>query len=596
MRKPTLFRKLFPKFLILSLTGFLALLYLGRYHFKNFYHDEKTLHLKNMATVLKKPVLGYIKVKDIKKLRGFIDQRARESQQRISVILIDGRVIADSSKNPDLLDDHGKRPEVIEALKGNVARIRRFSDSLNEDSIYVAVPLFDNGKVLAVLRHSYTTHALRPALWSYTYKVFWGTMILGVLFTILLTLTSKRVSSSLYRIQEKASDYALGNFSESIPVNSNDTFEINSLVHSLNEMAKKLGSLFKKIQGQRNEREAIFSGMSEGVLSVYMDGGIFHLNEAVCNFFDVPYSHDYKGVPLLDVFDNNQIYYFIDQVKEQSSVIEEEIELRNGKYLQVHGSILKQFNGDDLGILMVFNDITRIVKLENHRKDFVANVSHELRTPLTSIHGYVDILLAGEIDSDETRNEFLLIIKRNSERLRQITEDLLALSELDIERDQKSVQIELTELAPIIENAASACEAKAKHKEINLKVDSKGDALVSVNSRLIEQAVLNLIDNAIKYSDEKTNISITLRPNEVEKTISIVVADQGPGISKVHLERIFERFYSVDKARCRELGGSGLGLSIVKNIALVHEGSVHAESVEGEGSKFTITLPISHES
>jgi len=133
-------------------------------------------------------------------------------------------------------------------------------------------------------------------------------------------------------------------------------------------------------------------------------------------------------------------------------------------------------------------------------------------------------------------------------------------------------------------------------KEINLKLDYSSDALVSVNSRLIEQAVLNLIDNAIKYSDEKTSISIGLRPNQVEKTISIVVADQGPGISKDHLERIFERFYSVDKARCRELGGSGLGLSIVKNIALVHEGSVNAESVEGEGSKFTITLPISRES
>ena len=409
--------------------------------------------------------------------------------------------------------------------------------------------------------------------------------------TALLALNFRKLSTSLDRIQEKAKDFALGNFNQPIPVNPDDTYEIGSLVKSLNQMALKLGQLFDEIERQRNERQAIFNGMSEGVLSIYMDGGIFHWNEVVCNLFEVPYHVDYKGIPLTEVFKNNQVSNFAELVKKQHFFIEDEIELASGKVLQVHGSLLKEVQGDSLGVLMVFNDISRIRKLEGHRKDFVSNVSHELRTPLTSIQSYVETLLEGNVEDPSTRDRFLLTIKRNTEKLHQITEDLLALSELDLEKEDGKVTFELTELGPIVKGAIKNCEPKARCKEIELEMVSQKDVFNPVNSRLIEQALINLIDNAIKYSSEKTQVTITLAKDKEEKNILIQVADQGPGIDKDHLERLFERYYSAENSQNKELDRPGLGLSIVKNIALAHGGRVNVESVQGKGSLFTIILP-----
>lgn len=593
MTKPTLLKKLLIKFLILSITGFFALLFLGRFQFKNIYIEEKSLHLRNMALMLSDSVEDLIVSKDYEKLQDLIQKNSRFSEQRVTVVLSDGKVVADSKRDPAQLANHKSRPEIAKALTGEMGESLRYSDSLNEESIYVAVPLKADGNVLGVLRHSYVAHDLKPVLWSYTWNFFWLTLIVGVLFISLLAITTRDIGTSLNRIHEKARSFAMGDFGDPIPAQPNEPYEISSLVKSLNEMATKLGQLFSKIQRQKNEREAIFTGMSEGVLSIYMDDNIFHWNKSVCQFFDVPYSKDYKGVPYLEVFQNSQISNVVTRIKSQKSFVEEEVELNNGKVLQVHGSILKQDSGDDLGVLMVFNDITRLRELENHRKDFVANVSHELRTPLTSIQGYIETLLDGAVDNKELRERFLQTIKRNSERLHQITEDLLALSELDKEDGESSVQLEVSHLSAILSSAVKACENRAKQKNAELELIVDEDIFMPVNSRLLEQAVVNLIENAIKYGDSGNHVYIGLAKTDTEKNkLSIQVSDRGPGIPEEHLDRLFERFYSVDKARSRELGGSGLGLSIVKNIAHAHGGTVSVESKVGEGSTFSITLPL----
>ncbi|MCB0422968.1 MAG: PAS domain-containing protein, partial [Bdellovibrionales bacterium] len=415
------------------MTGFLVLLFVGRFQFKNIYLEEKTGHLRSMALVLSDSVLDLLKDKNYSKIRELVRKYSIESKQRITVVLSSGEVIADSKKSPSELVNHRDRPEIAEALDGQMSHSIRYSNSLKEESIYVAVPLILEGQVLGVLRHSYITHDLKPVLWDYTWNFFWGTLIIGVLFILLLVLTTRDIGASLNRIHEKARSFAMGDFGDPIPSLPNEPYEISSLVKSLNEMASKLGHLFSKIHRQRNEREAIFTGMSEGVLSIYMDDNIFHWNKSVCQFFGVPYSKDYKGLPYKSVFNNDQISKLVDEIKDCKSFIEEEIVLSNGKVLQMHGSILKQEDGADLGVLMVFNDITRLRELENHRKDFVANVSHELRTPLTSIQGYIETLIEGDVEDKELRTKFLKTIQRNAERLHQITEDLLALSELDKE-------------------------------------------------------------------------------------------------------------------------------------------------------------------
>lgn len=592
MHRPTFFKKLLPKLFILYVFGFLGLVGLGRYHFKDYYYHETTEHLLYAAELLQDPIQEFLLENDVKGLIAHIKKSSKKIKQRITVVLPSGKVLVDSERNAEEMDIHSDRPEILKAFSGEVGQSIRFSNTMKEEFIYVAIPLKVNGQVIGVLRNSYQTGKITPALNNFTWKLFTGSVALGILLIFLLSIVSRNVNSSLNRIQTKAQSYAEGKFDVLIPSDPDDSYEINSLVKSLNEMALKLGHLFNKTERQRNEREAILEGMSEGVLSVYMDNHIFHWNRAVCRFFDVPYTDHYKGLPLVEIFRNKQIHDMVDFIKSSNGVIEEEITLANNKILQVHGNILKKNDGTDLCVLMVFTDITKIRLLENHRKEFVANVSHELRTPLTSISGYVDTLLEGEVNSEEMQKKFLSTVKRNSDRLHRIIEDLLALSELDLENENNEIKLDKITISNLLEGAVSHIEEKATKKNTEITIEVPEDRPLQVNIRLIEQAISNLIDNAVKYSGENAKVQVKSSIDHQNQWVTIKIIDNGPGIPKDHQERLFERFYSVNKARSRELGGSGLGLSIVKNIILAHRGNVSVESEVGKGSVFSITLPM----
>lgn len=514
---------------------------------------------------------------------------SQNNKQRISIIDLNGKVLIDTEKEIQLLNNHANRPEVLMAKNKDIGISTRYSESLNEEALYLAMKISNKDKNLGYLRFSYISSNLKPVLTSYTYKVFWGTLILVLFFSILFNYASREIIQSLNRIRNASQNYSQGNFENLISIDKNDSKEVALLIETINNMARRLNKIFNKIQRQRNERESIFSSMSEGVLSVYMDNNIFHLNNSICDFFKVPYSQNYKGKPIIEVFKNNQIINFIENVKKQKNTLEEEMELPNGKSLVVHGSLLLRPDSTPMGVLMVFNDITEIKKLENHRKDFVANVSHELRTPLTSIQGYAETLLEG-VDDPEMRKQFLSTIKRNSERLHTITEDLLSLSEIDRDISSGNIQLEPVETKTLIQNAIGHCQNNADKKQIQLIKNEDENPILYINYRLLDQALVNLIDNAIKYSPENTKIEIFTEVKNNQAHIS--VKDQGPGIERKHHERLFERFYSANKARSRELGGSGLGLSIVKNIAVAHGGSVKIKSEPGKGSLFSIILPL----
>ena len=236
------------------------------------------------------------------------------------------------------------------------------------------------------------------------------------------------------------------------------------------------------------------------------------------------------------------------------------------------------------------NDVTRLRRLENVRRDFVANVSHEIRTPLTSIKGFVETLLDGAIENKEDTVSFLKIIAKQSNRLNSIIEDLLTLARLEEEGDRSKIDFDPIEIRRVVDGAVRVCIHASEKKHIEIKVECPSDLVVKVNYALLEQAVINLVDNAIKYSPEGSEIDISVSADNSDQTV-ISVKDNGPGIEKKHLPRIFERFYRVDKARSRDLGGTGLGLAIVKHIAQVHSGRVDVHSTPGIGSNFFIYLP-----
>ncbi len=260
------------------------------------------------------------------------------------------------------------------------------------------------------------------------------------------------------------------------------------------------------------------------------------------------------------------------------------------RFLQAHGANLRDDQGRSTGVLVVLNDVTRLKTLENIRRDFVANVSHELKTPITSIKGFLETLKEGALNDPVNAERFLDILIAQTDRLDMIIEDLLTLSRVEQDSEKGNVVLQEASVKEVVEVVVKACRFKAEEKNIQLECAIEEEFSARINGTLLEQAIMNLVDNAIKYSESGKTIRVTVsrKPHE----IAIAVADQGRGIPKDHLNRIFERFYRVDKARSRKIGGTGLGLSIVKHIAHAHAGRVTVESSPGRGSTFTVHIPV----
>jgi two-component system phosphate regulon sensor histidine kinase PhoR len=330
--------------------------------------------------------------------------------------------------------------------------------------------------------------------------------------------------------------------------------------------------------------------MREGVLAVDSDERILTFNQAAGSFLGIDLSSA-KGHAIQEVIRNADIQRFLSGVLTGKGPAEGEIVLHgtDNKFLQLSGTLLHDIGGKKIGALVVLNDITRMRKLENMRREFVANVSHELKTPITSIKGYVETLQEGALGDKENVQKFLDIVLKQSDHLNAIVDDLLSLSR--IEQDAEKGEIQLTEenLRHIIDATTVDYELKARERNIKVIVNCSEEIMVKANSRLLEQAIGNLLDNAIKYSEPGKAVEVEATSNLDE--IVIRVSDHGNGIAPEHLPRLFERFYRVDKGRSRELGGTGLGLAIVKHITQAHGGSVTVESTLGTGSIFTLHLP-----
>jgi two-component system phosphate regulon sensor histidine kinase PhoR len=242
-----------------------------------------------------------------------------------------------------------------------------------------------------------------------------------------------------------------------------------------------------------------------------------------------------------------------------------------------------------MGAVVVLNDVTRLRRLEKTRRDFVANVSHELRTPVTSIKGFVETLKDGALEDPEDAHRFVDIIARQADRLDAIIEDLLALARIEREHEGEEIDRYPTRVLGVVESAFFSVQGKADDRQVTLRSEGDPDLEAWINPPLLEQAIVNLVDNAVKYSDQQTTVLVRVEGEGEELAVRVI--DEGHGISAEHLPRLFERFYRVDKGRSRAEGGTGLGLAIVKHIAIAHGGSVEVDSVPGEGTTFTLRLP-----
>ncbi len=589
MAKRPLFWQLFPSYLAVLFLALAAASWFVVHSIKDFYLSHTAQELEARAVLLREQLAGYSFDSEPTKIDSLCKRLGRESGTRITVMLPSGTVIGDSDDNPPTMENHANRPEFQDALNGRTGVATRFSHTLQKTMMYAAIPIKSNGQLRGIIRTSMPINEIEHTFGSIYTKLSGGLLLIALLAAFVSLFISRQLAQPLVKMRLAAERFAVGDFSHHLPAGTSQ--ETDQLARTMNEMAAQLDDKIRAITDQRNERDAVLSSMVEGVIAVDTNERVISLNRAATQMLDVE-SHTVVGRYLQEAFRVADLQQFVATILRTQSTQESQFSLQGSstRIVQALGAPLKGDSGQNLGAVVVLHDITRLHQLEVVRRDFVANVSHELRTPITSIKGFVETLRDGAMADTEQATRFLDIISRQTDRLNSIITDLLTLSELE-QSSRGAIGLQPSDLKALLEGAIELVRPKAETARINISLQCNPSLEITVNPPLMEQAIANLLDNAIKYSNAGEAIEVTAQI--ANQRVSISVRDHGCGIERTHLPRLFERFYVVDRARSRELGGTGLGLSIVKHIVSVHGGEVTVESTPDKGSIFTISLPYS---
>jgi two-component system phosphate regulon sensor histidine kinase PhoR len=587
-KKKSLLWHLFFSYLVIILLSVVAVTWYSTASIKKFLLRQVEGDLEERALLFRPMLLGHLSPLDERAIDDLCKTVGQTASTRITVILPWGKVVGDSDHDPAQMDNHFDRPEIAAALKGSRGVATRVSPTLGKEMMYVALALKKDQRTLGVLRTSIPVDDIGKTLDAIQKRIAFAGLIIAALAALLSLLLSHRIRRPIDDIEKGAESFARGEFDVHLP--SSGVAEIEGLSETMKHMAGELREQIQTITEQRNELEAVLSSMVEGVFGVDQEERLLGMNPSAARILECNPAAA-QGRTIQEVIRLSELQRFVVGALSSEEPVEKDVVLYGEaeRIVRAHGAPLRDAEGKRVGVLIVLNDVTRLAKLENIRKDFVANVSHEIKTPITAIKGFVETLQEGQNQDPEDVRRFLGIIHRHVDRLEAIVEDLLALSRIEKEAETEEITLEEHLVRVILARAIQACENKAEAKKIRLELDCREDLKGRVNPALLEQAVVNLIDNAINYTEEGK--SVTIRAREGEQEILIQVEDHGSGIERKHLDRIFERFYRVDKSRSRKLGGTGLGLSIVKHIMEAHGSRVSVESQPGRGSTFTLHLP-----
>ncbi len=581
--------QLFPSFLLITFSAVIVIIVYSYFIIGEIYLQVKSSDLESRIQLTENQIVSLLVRNEFTKIDSLCKDLGKRSQTRFTVILSDGVVVADSDENPAHMDNHLSRPEIKQSLEEKTGTSVRYSQTMNSEFIYVAKNITRKSQTVCVIRAAVPLTFLGQTLQVFKQRFLTAGLLITAVIALVSLLVSRNISKPLESMLR-----GIGRFSEgelSFRLARSGSFEMARLTEALNQMAAQLDEKMKAIIRGKSEQQAVLEGMIESVLALDTERRIININQAAARLFQLD-SMEVIGTKIEQIIHHEELHTIIGKIFMGTAPVESEIIISQKEefHLQVHGSVIRDAQEQVIGAVIVLNDVTRLRRLEKVRRDFVANVSHEIRTPLTSIKGFAETLLSGAIEEPETARGFVQIISNQSNRLNAIIEDLLILARLEQKDNRIFLKFRKYAVKQVIEDAIKLCKPKADAKNILLDFRPENDISIKMNPDLIEQALVNLIDNAIKYSTDHSMVSITMQLTG--EMVRITVADQGPGIHKKNLPRLFERFYRVDKARSRNLGGTGLGLAIVKHIAQVHQGFVKVESEPGRGSTFFIQIPL----
>ncbi|MHB9036345.1 MAG: ATP-binding protein [Armatimonadota bacterium] len=587
MRRKPLLWKLFPIYFIITLGSVLAFAMFATEALREFYYSQVEADLAVRTRLVGKDIEGIRLATGNSNLSATVKKLAALSKTRITIISPSGKVIADSESNPATMENHSDRPEFREALAGRVGTSRRLSPTLHFTMVYLAIPITHDGQISAVLRTALAATALDSAPETTYHRIFVGALLIALFAAVASLLAVRRISRPLLEIKKAASRFADGDFRSRAPLP--DTEEFASLAETLNSMAAQLDTQLHVITQKSGEQQAILSSMKEGVIAIDNDDHVLILNPTAERLLGVDLD-TVKGKTIQEAIRNPDLQRFFERTHISQTTTTDEIVFHTPveTLMQAIGTALLDERGREIGVLVVLNDITQTRNLETMRKDFVANVSHELKTPITSIKGFVETLRDGTINDPEKARDFLDIVARQAERLDAIIDDLLVLSRIEQKVESADIELRHGQIKGVLQTAVMNLQPKTIQQEVSITIQCDEDITALINAPLLEQAVTNLVDNAVKYSPDG---SVLVKAERLDHEIAIRVIDTGVGIEPEHIPRLFERFYRVDKARSRKMGGTGLGLAIVKHIVQAHQGRTEVQTSPGKGSTFSIILP-----
>lgn len=516
---------------------------------------------------------------------------------RVTYIRADGKVLGDSDHLPETMDNHSGREEVKEALETGTGSSSRYSDTLRMNMLYVAIKVSAKdagGHSDGVLRLAMSLSDVESSLNKMWLALVFGLFLLFALAAAVSYRVALSVTKPLERMTVVAKRIANRDYASRVPEGGKD--EIGELARALNAMALGLQGQLDEI-GQNGARlQSVLDNMTSGVVMIAHDGRITLYNRKAeqllgssarervgRNYSELRYHYELLGL-IRDGLDTPVALH------EQLTVYYPE-----ERMLEIGLVPMTMSDDEEPGLLMVLQDVTAIRRLENMRSEFVANVSHELKTPVAVVKGFAETLLAGAIYDRETATSFLTIIRDESDRLNRLIGDILELSKIESRR--APLQFSPVDMPQFLERLTEMLSADAAKKSITLDVQAEPELFLEADEDRLGQIVINLMQNGINYTPEGGKVKVRAEyaeggaEDDVDK-VRITVSDTGIGIPKRDIERIFERFYRVDKARSRSSGGTGLGLSIVKHLVELHHGTIRVESTVGVGSQFIMEFPM----
>ena len=566
---------------------------------ERFYLDEAREHLTSKAHLIQS---GIDTKRENVSLQDFVKKSSSLSEIRITILDTNGVVLADSEENPGSMENHrgvNKREEIEVAIKKGIGNSQRYSTTINEDMLYVAIlASVENSNI--IIRTSESMQSLNTSINKARKRIVLISIIILIVIIPIVIITSRLITRPLFLIGKAAKKISKGDMMDPIPISQKSFFsgteEISSITVALNEMAKELDKKIATITKEKNEQKNILNyiniiqySMSEGLIAVDLENKISTINKAASSYLNIDRKKDI-GKQYDKKIKNKAIKKIIKSILKKQRPITKEIRIGQMKkmFFTVNGKVLKDQKLKPVGCLIVMTDVTRLKQLEAMRRVFVANVSHELKTPITSIGGYIET--AQKDISLKTKNEFLEKAIKQNNRLNSIIDDLLRLSRIEAIEDEDAFTLSTQKLLPIIEGSVEDIRENIKKYGIKVVIECSKDIYAKIDSQLMREALINLLENAIKYGVDNSTVIISVKRKS--NKILIDIENKGEVIPEKERDRIFNRFYRVDKSRSKKTGGTGLGLAIVKHISIVHNGTIEVHKSDGNTTVFRLTLPV----